>query len=116
MFYDKAWIQIACGPCSAAGLQVAIQPQSRVGVSFSGNSVSWIAARGPFAGIAAVVLDGALVAQVDLYAPALAWQTNVFARQGLGPGEHTIVVEVTGAKNPAATAAAVLIDAFDVGY
>lgn len=116
VFYEKPWLEIQCPPCSATGIQVAAQPQSRVGLFFSGESISLVGTRGPFAGIAVVFIDGAVAGQIDLYAPGLQWQQTLFTKQGLGAGEHTIVVEVTGAKNPSASGSVVLIDAFDVGY
>jgi hypothetical protein len=85
--------------------------------SFTGTSVKWVGARGPWGGIARVFLDGALVAgAVDTYASAEQFQQNaiLFSAQGLAAGSHSLMIEVTGTKNAASTDTIVAVDAFDV--
>ena len=82
--------------------------------TFTGTAVSWIGFRGPVAGIANVYVDGALVAQPDLYAPADQIRVPVFTMANLAPGSHTLRIEVTGQRNAAAIGAYVIVDAFDV--
>ncbi len=82
--------------------------------TFTGTAVSWVGYRGPLAGIAEVFLDGAFVDRIDLYASADQPQVPVFTATGLAPGSHTLRILVTGERNPAATAARVVVDAFDV--
>jgi hypothetical protein len=81
--------------------------------TFAGTSVSWIGLRGPSAGIADVSLDGALVARLDLYSATEAVQVPVFTTD-LTAGDHTLRIDVSGQKSPAAAAAIVAVDAFDV--
>lgn len=80
---------------------------------FTGTSASWIGLRAPWAGLANVFVDGTLAAQVDLYSPAEQVQVPVFAVTGLPATSHTLRINVTGARNPAASAAWVVVDAFD---
>jgi hypothetical protein len=87
---------------------------SRAQFAFSGTSVSWIGLRGPWAGIADVFLDGGFAARVDLYTANDVLQATVFSADGLPDGPHTLRIDVTGEKNPAATSAFVIVDAFDV--
>ncbi|HEY6360483.1 MAG TPA: Ig-like domain-containing protein, partial [Vicinamibacterales bacterium] len=82
--------------------------------TFTGTAVSWIGFRGPVAGIANVYLDGALVAQPDMYAPADQIRVPVFTMTNLAPGSHTLRIEVTGQRNGAALGANVIVDALDV--
>ena len=85
--------------------------------SFTGTSVKWVGARGPWGGIARVFLDGALVAgMADTYASAEQFQQNaiLFSAQGLAAGSHSLMIEVTGTKNAASTDTIVAVDAFDV--
>jgi hypothetical protein len=87
---------------------------TRATLTFNGTKVSWIGWREARGGMARVLLDGALVAEVDLYAPAAEISVPVFTSATLPEGPHTLVVEATGAKNAAATDSIVVIDAFDV--
>jgi hypothetical protein len=87
---------------------------SRAQFAFSGTSVNWIGLRGPWVGMADVFVDGVFATRVDLYAPTDVVQTTVFSASGLTDGPHTLRIDVTGVKNPAATSAWVIVDAFDV--
>jgi len=81
---------------------------------FIGTGVSWIGFRGPQAGIARVSLDGVQVAQVDTYAPAEQLQAVLFSSTGLTADLHILMIDPTGTRNPAATDAFIVVDAFDV--
>jgi hypothetical protein len=82
--------------------------------TFTGTSVSWIGARGPQTGIARVLLDGVLVAEVDTYKTSEEIQANLYSATGLAAGNHTLTIEATGLKNAASTATYIVVDAFDV--
>jgi hypothetical protein len=84
-----------------------------VRMSFTGSSVAWVSTLDKTRGIAEIWLDGAKVATLDLYAPALASARIVWAAP-VGPGAHVVEVRVTGLKNPAATKALIDVDAFVV--
>jgi hypothetical protein len=64
--------------------------------------------------MADVFVDGGFAARVDLYSPNEVVQATVFSTGGLPDGPHTLRIDVTGEKNPAATSAWVIVDAFDV--
>ena len=76
--------------------------------------MSWVGYRGPQAGIARVSLDGALVGDVDLFAPTPVTQVVVFTAKDLAAGRHTLTIEVTGLKNAASTDITIVVDAFEV--
>ena len=62
-----------------------------------------------------MTIDGVNKGDIDLFrasTPGVA-VSNTFA--GLAPGPHTIVITVTGTKNPASSGVVVDIDAFQVG-
>jgi hypothetical protein len=92
-------------------------PGARATVTFTGTSVSWVGCRKANMGIANVYLDGALVRQVDTFAPAPreGYQGAVFTASGLTAGTHRLTIEATGLANPAATGALIVLDAFDIG-
>jgi len=82
--------------------------------TFTGTDLRWIGFRGPQAGIARVSLDGVFIQQIDFYATAEEVQAGVFQTTGLASGNHTLMIEVTGTKNPDSTGTFVVVDAFDV--
>jgi Divergent InlB B-repeat domain len=86
---------------------------STAAFGFSGRSVTWVTRKGPGQGIAAVRIDGVRKGSFDLYASRGRSFTKTFT--GLRPRMHTIVIKVTGSKNPASTRANVAVDAFIVG-
>jgi hypothetical protein len=86
---------------------------ARSAVTFSGTGVRWIGWRDRWSGIARVWIDGTQRAIVDTYVNGQQAQAVLFVAEGLARGAHTIEVEVTGDKNPAASAPWVWVDAFD---
>lgn len=89
-------------------------PSARATFTFTGTRVSWIGWRSPQAGIARVFLDGAPVAEIDLFASTEAVQEAVFTSDILPSGSHSLVIEATGAANASATDTIVAVDAFDI--
>jgi len=87
---------------------------ANVALPFRGTGIGWIGYRGPDAGIATVQLDGGTPVEVDLFAPTAAFQPVVFTATGLADVNHTLTIQATGRKNAGATAARVVVDAFDV--
>jgi len=87
---------------------------SNVTVPFRGTAVNWIGYLGPDAGIATVQVDAGTPTEVDLYSPTAKFQPVVFNAKGLADTNHTLTVTATGRKNAAASAARVVVDAFDI--
>jgi hypothetical protein len=100
---------------SAGIASLANQPNAQVTFTFTGTAVTWIGANGPQTGMANVFIDGALVASnLDTYAPSEHLQAPIFTASGLAETSHTISIQVTGQRNPAASDAIVVVDAFEV--
>jgi hypothetical protein len=87
---------------------------ARATFTFTGTAVSWLGYRGPFGGIARVFLDGTLVTEVDVYAAMEEVPAVVFTTSGLVAGSHTLMIELTGMKNPSAFSNVTAVDAFEV--
>ena len=104
--HNRAWSEGTMAESRTAGAQAT--------VTFAGTSVSWIGARAPQTGIARIYLDGSFAAEVDTYAPTVGLQNTMFTAAGLADASHTLTIEVTGQKNPAATDLWIVVDAFDV--
>lgn len=99
---------------SAGDANVSETAGAQAAFAFHGTAASWIGYRGPDAGIARVYLDGAFTAELDLYAPTNYVQDVLYTAGGLPYGDHTLTVEAAGTRNPSASAARVIVDAFDV--
>lgn len=81
--------------------------------SFTGKSITWIGLKERAGGKADVYIDGLLdQADVDAYAPATAYQQEIYSKSWSSVGRHTIKIVVKGTKNPSATGSNVDIDAF----
>lgn len=110
-----AWSQDTSGIAWSAGdAGVASSAGARATLSFRGTAVAWRGYRGPDGGIARVYVDGAFAAEVDTYSPTHHVQDVVYTASDLADGMHTITVEATGLRHPSASAARVVVDAFDV--
>ena len=80
---------------------------------FTGTSVSWIGCRKQSAGGRAnVYIDGVRKGEVSLREtyPIEGYQMTVFRADGLAPGPHTLMIEVTSQND----GPYVVVDAFDV--
>jgi hypothetical protein len=87
---------------------------ARATFRFSGTSVTWIGSRGLGSGIARIYLDGQLVRDLDLFGLSEETATRVYSLRGLASGNHTLVIEATGEREPDALGNVVVVDAFDV--
>lgn len=88
-------------------------PGASATLAFSGDAITYVYTRASNRGIAEVRIDGQLKDEIDLYAPATAWQSR--RRYGeLGPGAHVLEIRVTGQRNSRATGCFVDLDALIV--
>jgi hypothetical protein len=85
-------------------------------LTFTGTSVSWIAYRDQWSGIAGVNVDGVFVGEIDTYASPSKARASVYTVTGLANGPHTIAVFPTGRKNANSGGSWIWVDAFDVNY
>jgi hypothetical protein len=89
-------------------------PTARATFGFTGRSVTWIGYRSVDSGIARVFVDGAFVADIDLFARRNESSTRIYTVKDLASGAHTLTLEVTGLKNAESQGNLVVVDAFDV--
>jgi hypothetical protein len=112
--FTPGWTQgDATRAWSGGAAAVSDTTGARATFVFSGTAVDWVAVRSPQMGIARVYLDGAVQAEVDLYA-ARSHQGTVFTATALLPGQHRLEIEVTGVRNASAMGHTIAVDAFDV--
>ena len=112
--YSAGWGPDVYNALSNGGATVSDQAGAQATFTFTGPSVSWIGGRSDETGIAQVFLDGTFVAQVDTYSKTKEVQVPLFTAVGLADTTHTLMIQVTGQKNPAGTLAFIIVDAFDV--
>lgn len=80
--------------------------------TFTGTGIRVIGVKAGNCGIAEISLDGGKAERIDLQGTGKQYQVVVFERTGLAKSKHTVVVRVTGEKNEYASAAYVIVDAF----
>jgi photosystem II stability/assembly factor-like uncharacterized protein len=87
---------------------------SRMALYFNGTSISVIGPKSPALGIANVYIDGSFKGSFDQYNSELVPMDTLLSITGLQDGEHRIMIEVLGEKNPEASNNYIAIDAFDI--
>lgn len=75
------------------------------------KSFTWVTARGPAYGKAAIYVDDTFIKQVDLYAASEEWQYHVHVT-GLTYGTHIVVIKVLGRKNIMSSDIGIVADGF----
>jgi len=88
-------------------------PGATASLAFHGSAVTYVYTRLFNRGIADVVVDGVLKDRIDLYSARIQWKSRT-RYGGLGHGPHTILIRVTGERNPAATDCFIDVDSFIV--
>ncbi len=83
---------------------------------FDGTSVSLLAKTAPWYGKALITLDGddAGAETVDFYSAVSAYKQVLYAKEGLTPGPHTLVVKCLGEKNDSSSGVSISLDALDI--
>ena len=99
--YTKRWQTVASDEAVAGGLAFSRVAGARATYTFTGYAVSWVAARGPNRGAAAIYVDGHLARRVNLHAANSQARSIVFAKRWAGNGAHTIeIVNLGSAGHP----------------
>lgn len=113
MTYVGRWVPDNLSrPWSEGKAATSNTPGSNMSFAFTGTGVTWIGCRkGSAGGTARVSIDGVFQREVRLSEnyPTEGYQVPVFTAEGLGPGAHTLSIEVINTNG-----AYVVVDAFDV--
>src|SRR5436309_3911105 len=112
--YTAGWTSSTAKPWSGGTAAVSTAAGAQATFTFTGTAVNWIGFNGPLGGIARVSLDGVFITEIDTYAATETVSAIDFSQTGLTPASHSLMIEVTGRKNPAATDFFIVVDAFDV--
>jgi len=111
--YSGSWSNSSASNASGGTFRHSSSAGATVTYPFNGTGISWIARKATAAGIARVYIDGTYQRDVDLYG-TLDYQQPIYAKTGLSAGDHTITIEVKGARNTSSSGTEVNVDAFDV--
>ena len=76
-------------------------PGASASLLFHGRAITYVYTRASNRGIAEVWIDGVRRDRPDLYSPVTIWRSQS-RYEGLGFGDHTIEIRVTGERNPRA--------------
>jgi hypothetical protein len=114
--YAGTWYTNWSAPAATGG---AFRYGDSTGVSvtlkFTGTYAAWLTKKSPVYGVAGVYLDGVDKGTVDLYDAGEVWQQVVWRTpHDLASGTHSLTIAWTGTTHPAAGAANVGLDAFDI--
>jgi Fibronectin type III domain len=95
--YTGLWRQQLLGGSYGGQVKFATAAGSTAKLTFTGQSVAWVAPKGSTRGKADVLLDGRKVATVDLSSSRTLPRRVVYAANGLSPSvTHTLQVKVLG--------------------
>lgn len=89
-------------------------PGSRVNVVFIGSGAALLYAAGSQGGIANIELDGKSYPDIDMYSPIPVSGTSKTIASGLGNTPHTLVITVSGTRNPESSNSLVVVDAVGI--
>jgi glycosyltransferase involved in cell wall biosynthesis/4-amino-4-deoxy-L-arabinose transferase-like glycosyltransferase len=88
-------------------------PAAEATFAFEGDALVYMYTKAPNRGLAAITIDGAAKGTIDLYSPAVEWQSSSrFCC--LGRGKHLVVIRVLGQNNSRSTGQFVDLDGFRV--
>jgi hypothetical protein len=120
--YAGLWLKVS-DPAASGGSYAVTDPRAASATSavapavtfrFVGNSLAWIAQKGPAGGTARVWLDGKNMGLVSLFSPKVLWQQRVWYTGPLAQKTHTVTIAWTGLRTAAITGIAINVDAFDI--
>ncbi|MCA9940229.1 MAG: alpha amylase C-terminal domain-containing protein, partial [Anaerolineales bacterium] len=109
----KGWSGLALGAAYNGSTRLSATPNAAVQFTISGSQFTWITTKCAMCGQAAVLVDGAPVAQVDNYSPNWQFQAAQVI-SGLSNGTHTIQIVALGTHNPNATGSLIFFDGYSI--
>src|SRR5207237_6094351 len=83
-------------------------------VNFTGTSVNWYGCKDESSGIARVIVDGVDHGDVNTYMTPGQCNALIWSVSGLGPGTHTLVVQVEGKRVSASAGNRVWLDKIEI--
>lgn len=113
-YWPCPWFTSKLPQHSGGTATLAMDVGAQLGFVFTGTGAIWIGYRDEWSGIANVYVDGVFQGEVDTYATPTRAQAVIYRVTGLPPGRHSLIIEVTGRKNPESAAGWIWVDAFEL--
>jgi hypothetical protein len=88
-------------------------PGGEAQIAFEGTALTYTYTKAPNRGLAEVIVDGESQGIIDLYSPAIEWQTHTRFCCFVA-GKHVAVLRVVGRANPKSTGVYIDLDSFTV--
>jgi transcriptional regulator CtsR len=116
LVYTGTWSNSTAYPLSyGSSLMYSTTTNDTATFSFSGDSVTYVFTEDTYRGIVNIKIDGVDRGNLDLYSPIrYIWQVAK-TYSGLGSGNHTLQLTITGTKNGASGSPLIDVDAMIVG-
>ncbi|AZZ56453.1 hypothetical protein [Rathayibacter iranicus] len=111
---EGTWATLSSSGDSGGSIGYSSSTGATATLRFTGTGVSWVSRLTASSGINEVLIDGVVVATVDRYSATTRFGVTVFSSGALPAGEHTVTVRRGSTRNPAATGATLILDAFVV--
>ncbi len=99
--YHYGWSIARYSAYSGQQVKYATRTGASATMTFTGKGIAWIGPVGPTRGTARILIDGKVVANVDLRRSAFQARKLIFARP-LTAGEHTVKIVITSSGRPVA--------------
>ncbi|HEY3127930.1 MAG TPA: hypothetical protein VGL91_00600 [Acidobacteriota bacterium] len=112
--YTGPWFEHNSQVHTGGAAELAMDAGARATFTFTGSAVKWVGFTDEWSGIANVFVDGVLQAVVDTFASPAKAKAQSFSVSNLSAGTHTLVIEVTGARNSNSAGSWIWIDSFEV--
>ena len=111
-----AWLNTAVQGALVGAVSSAKNADAERSFTFHGDTVRWHARRDPMSGFADVLIDGALVATLDLYSSVATETSAVFEYAFTDLDWHTITIRVVGTASPRSAETFVRSDGFSYTF
>ncbi len=113
--YTGNWSNTTAYPLSYnTSLMYSATSQDKATFSFSGDSVTYVFTKDVYRGIVNLKIDEVDKGNLDFYSPYRLWQVAK-TYSGLGSGNHTLQLTITGQKNASSGSIQIDVDAMIVG-
>ncbi len=110
----SSWTTSRVTAASGGSFRFANSSGAKTTITFTGVKLDILTKKSPVYGIARIRLDDGAAVLVDLYSSATVYKQQAWSTGFLPPGDHTVTIEWTGKKRPAATGTYVNLDAVNV--
>ncbi|PPG87751.1 hypothetical protein C5C00_10165 [Rathayibacter rathayi] len=108
------WSTLTGGGDSGGAIGYSNSAGASATLRFTGPGVSWVSRLTASSGINEMLVDGVVVASVDRYSATTRSGVTVWSSGALPAGQHTVTLRRGSTRNPAATGATLILDAFVV--